>query len=290
MDVALVSTVNLAVIYALVAVGISLTWAGLGFLNLAHGVTFATAGYGAWWTSKHISGSGPAMLAAGLIVGALAGALIWLLVFFPLDGRPNFETRSLIMTLALSLVGVHTLLEVFGPQLKELPAIFGESAFRVGGTVITADKSGAVLSGGVVLCLLLAWLRRSRNGLALRALAQNREGAELVGIDRRSLALAVLALSGALAGLASVLLSQTFFVSSGSGFVPLVKGLIVALLGGLGSVTGTVIAAVLVGATEAFTATYIGGQYVLMTQFALIATVLLVRPRGVAGILETTRA
>lgn len=290
MDVALVSTVNLAAIYALVAVGISLTWAGLGFLNLAHGVTFASAGYGAWWTVEHISSSGPAVLAAGFVVGAVAGAIVFLAVFLPLDGRPNWETRSLIATLALSLIGTNTLLEVFGPRLKELPAVFGNDTFRIGGTLVTADKSGAVLSAIVVLSLLVVTLGRSRMGLAVRALTQNAEGAKLVGIDRKTMAFAILAVSGGLAGLASVLLAQTFFVSPAAGFVPLIKGLVVALLGGLGSITGALIAALLVGATEAFTATFLGGQYVLMTQFALIATVLLVRPRGVAGILETTRA
>jgi len=103
-------------------------------------------------------------------------------------------------------------------------------------------------------------------------------------------ALAILMVSGALAGLAGVLLAPTFFVSPTSGLLPLTEGLIVALLGGLGSVGGAVAAALLMGATAGFTGVYVGGQYVLMMQFALIAIVLLVRPRGLAGILETAGA
>jgi branched-subunit amino acid ABC-type transport system permease component len=85
----LVSTIYLAAVYGLLGVGISLTWAGLGFLNLAHGVTFAAAGYGAWWAQEHISGHPSVIFLGGIVVGALAGAIICLTVFLPLDGRPN---------------------------------------------------------------------------------------------------------------------------------------------------------------------------------------------------------
>jgi branched-chain amino acid transport system permease protein len=96
--------------------------------------------------------------------------------------------------------------------------------------------------------------------------------------------------SGALAGFAAVLLSQIFYPDPNIGYLPLVKGLVVALLGGLGSILGTVIAALLVAATEAVTVHYLNSSWVLVTQLVLIAVVLLVRPRGVAGIPEASRA
>jgi branched-chain amino acid transport system permease protein len=95
--------------------------------------------------------------------------------------------------------------------------------------------------------------------------------------------------TGAMAGLASVLLSQTYFISPFAGTTPLVKGMVVALAGGLGSIAGALIAAVLIGFVEAFTAVKLGGQYVLMTQFLFIIAVLLVRPRGIAGMIEHSR-
>ena len=94
----------------------------------------------------------------------------------------------------------------------------------------------------------------------------------------------------AMAGLASVLLSQNYFISPFAGTTPLVKGMVVALAGGLGSVAGALlIAAVLIGFIEAVTAVGLGGQYVLMTQFLFIIAVLLVRPRGIAGMIEHAR-
>ncbi|MFT7533511.1 MAG: branched-chain amino acid transport system permease protein, partial [Gammaproteobacteria bacterium] len=129
----------------------------------------------------------------------------------------------------------------------------------------------------------------SRRGLEIRAMMQNPEGAALVGISLRSTALWVLILAGALAGLAAVLLSQTFFVNPYAGLQPLIKGLIVALLGGLGSVGGAMIGALIVGFAEALTASYLGGQYVLIVQFSLIIVILLFRPRGIAGLLDEAR-
>jgi branched-chain amino acid transport system permease protein len=98
-----------------------------------------------------------------------------------------------------------------------------------------------------------------------------------------------MALSGALAGLAAVLLSQTFFVNPYAGLQPLIKGLIVALLGGLGSIGGAMIGAVMIGFAEAVTAANFGGQYVLMVQFTMIILILLFRPRGISGLLDEAR-
>jgi branched-chain amino acid transport system permease protein len=286
----LITTINLAAIYSLIAVGISLTWAGLGFLNLAHGVTFAAAGYGAWWAQENISDHAAVIFLGGIVVGALAGAIICLSVFLPLDGRPNWDFRSIIASLGLAIIGVNVYLLVFGPQRKAIDFLFGTSKFKLGGTTITADKSGAIISATVVLILLVLALMKTRIGLGVRALTQNPEGAALVGIGRKQAAFAILTVSGALAGFAAVLLSQVFYPEPNIGYLPLLKGLIIALLGGLGSILGTVIAAFLVAATEALTLHYLNAGWVLLMQFALIAVVLLVRPRGVAGILEATRA
>lgn len=285
-----ISALNLTAMYALVALGLSLAWAGIGFLNLAHGVTFLAAGYAAWWFGGNVSDNGILVLCAGIVAGALGGAIIWLVVFLPLDGRPNFEMRAIIATLALSFLGANVFLKAFGPGSKVVPPVYSGGSFRVFGTVVTADRASTIAVATVVLAAVVIAMNRTRLGLGIRALTQNPEGARLVGIDRKNAALAILSVSGGLVGAAAVMLSQTFFVTPNAGGVILIKGLVVALLGGFGSVAGTVLAAALVGAAEALTLAYLGGQYVLATLFVLILMVLLVRPRGIAGLLENTRA
>jgi branched-chain amino acid transport system permease protein len=283
------TTITLASIYGLLAIGISIIWSSLGMVNLAHGFTFAVSGYGAWLVAQNLSGNGAVVLIGGIITGMLSGALIGGIAFIPLYDKPNFPVRSLIATLAISLLGAQCLLWVFGPRVKALPKIFGIGNFHFGSAVASYDKVGAVVCSVSLLLVVLGWMKRSRRGLEIRAMMQNPEGAALVGVGLRSTAIAVMMVTGGLAGLASVLLSQTYFVSPFAGTTPLVKGVVVALAGGLGSVAGALIAALLLGFIEAVTAVELGGQYVLITQFLFIIAVLLVRPRGIAGILETTR-
>ena len=285
-----VTALNLAAIYSLVALGLAVTWAGLNFLNLAHGATFALAGVAAALTAEHLSSSGPLVLLAGILVGAVCGGVVWLVIFLPLDGRSGWDVRSLTAGLGLSLIGTYGILQFFGPASQPLPPLFGHWSITLAGTVVTADRVGAIASAAVVLPIVVIALAKTRLGLAVRTLSQNPEGARLVGINRTAVASAILVSSGALAGLASVLLAQTFYVSWQAGYTPLLEGMIVAILGGLGSIPGTIVAAVLMGATEALTAQYINEGAVLLVQFAVIAVVLLVRPRGVAGVLEAVRA
>lgn len=284
-----ISALTLSCIYALLALGVSIVFASLGLINMAHGLSFAVAGYGAWCVAQWVSAGPAAVLAGGLLAGALSGLLICALAFIPLHDKPNFVVRGLVATLAISLLGVQALLTLFGPNARNLPSLFGSQPWSWGPWQVPADKGGAVVCALALMGMTLLWMTRSRTGLQVRAMMQNPEGAALVGIGVRRTALTVMAITGGLAGLAAVLLSQTYFVSPFSGTTPLVKGLIVALAGGLGSVPGAVAAAALVGSAEALTGALLGGQYVLITQFLLIFAVLLWRPRGLGGLLDHSR-
>jgi len=283
------SGLQLTCIYAILAIGVSIIWSSLGMLNLAHGFTFAAAGYGAWWAGTTISESAFVIFTAGIATGALMGIIIYAVAFLYIHDKPNYQVRALIATMAINMIGVQALMWLFGPRMKPLPKVFGAGSVKLGDVVLTYSQLGTVVCSIGVLAVLLGWLASSRRGLEIRAMMQNPEGAALVGISLRTTALWVLALSGALAGFAAVLLSQTFFVNPYAGLQPLIKGLIVALLGGLGSVGGAMIGALIIGFAEALTASYLGGQYVLMVQFGLIILILLARPRGIAGLLDEAR-
>ena len=283
------SGLQLACIYGILAIGVSIIWSSLGMLNLAHGFTFAASGYGAWLVAQHISDHALVVFAGGIVTGALVGGVIFLAAFLYLHDKPNFQVRSLIATMAVKMIGVQLLMLWFGPRMKPLPKVFGFGSMDIGGVILTYDKVGTIVCSVLVLGGLLWWLTTSRRGLEIRAMMQNAEGAALVGISLRTTALWVMLLTGALAGLAAVLLSQTFFVSPYAGLQPLIKGLIVALLGGLGSIGGAIIGAILVGFAEALTVYHLGGQYVLMVQFGMIILILLAKPRGIAGLLDEMR-
>ena len=285
----IVNAIVLACIYGTLAISVSITWSSLGLVNLSYGFIFAFAGYGAWVFAQDVSAFGPLVLLAGILTGALGGVIVCLLAFIPIHDKPNFTVRGLIATLAINLVGVQTLLWWFGPRSKRLPEIFGTWKVSALGVVLTADKIGNVLTSILLLVLVLRWMRSSRRGLEIRAMMMNPHAAAIVGIGVRRTGFYVMAITGGLAGLASVLLSQVYYIAPFGGLTPMIKGVSIALCGGLGSVRGAVIAASLLGLNEALTSVVLGGQYVLITQFLFIIVILLFRPRGIAGILDKAR-
>ena len=283
------NAVVVACIYGLVAIAVSITWSSLGLLNLGYGFIFSFAGYGAYLAATLISKHPAVVALAGIFTGGLGGILICLLVFIPLHDKPNFTIRGMTATLAISLIGSQGLLWYFGPLSKSLPELFGIWQVKVFGIVFTADKLGIVGCSTLMLIFVLLWMKGSRRGLEIRAMMMNPHAASIVGIGIRSTGFYVMAITGAMGGLASVLLSQTYYIAPFSGLTPLIKGVSIALCGGLGSVQGAVIAAVILGLVEAMTSRLLGGQYVLITQFLTIILILIFRPRGVAGLLDRAR-
>lgn len=283
------NAIVVACIYGLVAVAVSITWSSLGLLNLGYGFVFSFAGYGAYLAAKLISAHPAVVASAGILTGALGGVLICALVFIPLHDKPNFTIRGMTATLAISLIGSQGLLWWFGPLSKSLPDLFGIWRVSLFGIVFTSDKIGIVVCSILMLTFVLMWMKGSRRGLEIRAMMMNPHAASIVGIGIRSTGFYVMAITGAMGGLASVLLSQTYYIAPFSGLTPLIKGVSIALCGGLGSVQGAVIAAAILGLIEAMTSRLLGGQYVLITQFLTIIVILLIRPRGVAGLLDRAR-
>jgi len=285
----LTNAITLACIYGTLAIGLSITWSSLGLVNMAYGFIFALSGYGAWLASLYLSSSAPVIFAAGILTGALGGIVVCFCAFIPIHDKPNFPIRGLTAALAISLAGNELLMWIFGPRAKSLPQLFGFWKVNIFGVVVTSDKAGTVVSALLLLTLVLLWMRSSRRGLEIRAMMMNPHAASIVGIGVRSTSIYVMIMTGGLAGLAAVLLAQTYWISPFSGITPMIKGLSIALVGGLGSVSGAVAGALLLGVNEALTAALLGGQYVLITQFLLIILLLILRPRGIAGILDRAR-
>jgi len=200
MDLGLVVyALNLAAIYALMAIGISILWSSVGMINMAHGATFAVAGYAAWIVTGAIEPAivaafgktalasvvmAGALVGAALTAGALCGLVIYVLAFLPIHDKPNYPVRALIITLALNIATVQGLLYFFGPRNQGLPKIFGFGRWEIWGAKIRYDQAGAIIGAIVIMSLTLAWLRYSRRGLEVRAMMQNAEGAAYSGISR----------------------------------------------------------------------------------------------------------
>ncbi len=173
--------------------------------------------------------------------------------------------------------------------LAFLLAVAGTALVKIS-TVLISNQALVVIATAVLFLVLMSvFLRTSRHGLAIRAISQDMDAARLAGVPARRAFLIVMCISAGLAGLAGVLLSSIFYLAPTSGFVPMVKALVVTIFGGLGSVKGTIWAAYTIGLLEAMLQVYLGAGWALPGLFLFMIVMLVVRPNGLFGLGEVRR-
>ena len=280
----LVSGLVLGSLYALMATGLSLVWSTLGIFNFSHGVLMMLGAYVAWTVTD---GAGLGLgLAAGIIVSVVAligvgGLIEWTLVQ-PFLTRNNTVLIAVITTLAASVVIENGALLTWGPRLKQLPPV-AEGSARLLGVAISAHELVIIIVAPIILAALWSFLRFTRLGSAIRAVAQNRESALLLGINVPVLYMTAFGLAAALAALAGILLGSSRFLVPTMGAEPLTKAMIVAIFGGLGSLGGTIGGAYVIGLLEATSNSYVGFFWTPAILFVLLILVLIFRPTGLFG-------
>jgi len=281
----LVTGLGLGALYFLVASGLSLIYGLMGVLNFAHGVFLSLGAFIGWEVARRLDPSSWMGFLLAMVVGALAGAalaaLTELLLIRPLYNR---HIEQVLVTVGLGLVGVALFEGVWGtdaafisgpPWLKQTTSIAGA---RISNTNFVA-----IAVAVAVLVALVLFLKHTRYGLIIRAGVENRSMVTALGIDVRKSFTLVFSIGGAAAGLGGVLASQYFgYVSAHLGQTLLIFAFIVTVIGGLGSLGGAAVAAVVVAIPQQLANYYLGGIGDLIAVLAL-AVVLLIRPTGLMG-------
>jgi branched-chain amino acid transport system permease protein len=290
------STISLGSIYLLFSLGMSLTWGTIDVLNFAHGSIFMFSTFGAYL----ILGTTPLPFVVVILIGVAIGAALSLLMqvgaFEPILRRAQ-NKRSAEMQILIGGIGIATIpLAIAQQQTKSNPFGLNSSTFHVtvwhvAGARITNVAVFTIVVGLVLWGAIAWWLRRSKQGLALRSIGVDAETASLMGINRRRLALGTMAVSGGLAGLAGVMFTYSLgAITPESGDTLLIKAFAIIILGGVGSMAGVVFGAFALAAVETVVLTYTAGSWVDAVAFGLIFLVLLARPAGVFGRKEVRRA
>lgn len=286
---AVASGLILGSIYAVMTVGLTLIYGALRTLNMAHGTLTMIGGFVAWIAA--VTFGLPSLIGAGaaFVVAFVLGIAIYRLAVAPLIGHRDFELVGFISTLAVAMIAQNLMLVVFGARNKPVDPLLAGSLPLPFQITVTWHQVLMAIIAIVVLLLLQLFLTRSRHGLAVVAVAQNLDAARLVGVDARRIYAATMGLSAGLAAIAGVLLAPIFFVSPNAGDVPLLKAIIVAIFGGLGSTRGTIVAAFAIGLVEAFASLYLGAKFALPVLFAVVFVALTIRPYGLFGLSQETR-
>jgi branched-chain amino acid transport system permease protein len=275
-------------IYGLMAIGLTLIWGSLRMLNLAHGALYLVGGYVAWTALNVLALPALPSLALGVVGAALVALLIQVLAINRLLGRQEFFNAAMIATVGASIVIESAVLIIYGPRVKQMPPVI-EGTFKIGTVLISYQALIVIAVSLVSFALLALFLRRSRHGLSIQAVSQQMDAARLMGIPSVTTFMIVMTISGALAGLAGVMLSSIFYLSPASGFNPMIKALVVTIFGGLGSVKGTIWAAYVIGLLEAFLQVYFGASAALPGLFLFMIVMLIIRPSGLFGLGEAQR-
>jgi len=286
----IVNGLSLGAIYALFAFGLSIAWAGLNILNLAHGAIFMVGALTAWLLTE-VWADVPfvVVLPAAVLVCAVLALAMELLVFRPIRHRARDEHQQTLTTVIATVATAALLIAVAehltGGQPRALPqSLFEVRTFDLGIARIT-DIQLVILALAAVAGPALAWfLGRSLQGRALRALAVDRDMARLTGVSADRLSALTIAVTGALAGLAGVLLAvQINAIEAHMGETLLFKAFAIIIIAGVGSIGATVAAAVVLALVETLVAAYWVSSMRDVVVFALIMAFLVVRPQGIAG-------
>ena len=262
-------------VYALVALGITVIFGLTGIVKFSIGELLTL---GAYVTFAFWDHSVPYLMAVPLAAVAVGG-LALLLERVAFRHTLTQPINGFIVSLGLIVVLQNSILEIWGTQAKAIRLPF-TSNYVVGGVHMGANDWFIIWTTVALIVALFLLLHRTKYGRAMRACAEDREAAALMGIPVNYVIAATFALGGALAATAGGLLGSASLIDVYLGPKYLVKGFAVALVGGLGSIQGAVIAAVLVSVTETMAAGYGPGEWRDGYTFALMITVLLVRPAG----------
>lgn len=284
----------LGCIYLLFALGMSLTWGTIGILNFAHGAVFMFSAFSSYLIGGVVHLPVVLYVVIAAVVGVVLSVMIQVLVFAPIVRRSSDSHAAETQILIGGIGAASVLVGIAAYVTKSEPFSFRSTdhnkVFEVGGVRITLIGA-LIIALAVTISLAAAiWIKRSRTGLALRAVAVDPETARLMGVNEPRLAIGTMAVSGLLAGVAGAMLTLhlvTLNPTTGDAF--LIKAFAAIVLGGVGSVLGVVVGSFVLAYAENLVTLAGFGSWANAVAFALIFVILLVRPRGLFGRKEVRR-
>jgi len=298
----LLSAIILGSLYALMAMGLTLIYSTIRILNFAHGAFFMAGAYIVWWLNTPESATrlfGTMIPVSGLqlplfvaVIPAViiifgAGVVTQKALILPLIRKPNTLITTLVATLALATILESVATVIFGGGRFSYAQELVVGNVRLGELIVTyVEIIQFAVAIGVLLALYL-FLKKSRIGIGMRAVAQDLDAASLCGINTQTVYLLTFGIGAALAALAGFLLTNIIFLSPSVGATPLTIAFIVVVFGGIGSVPGTVIASYVVALVQQYVTLLLDPSWGLSFAFILMIAVLIIRPRGLFGFRET---
>jgi branched-chain amino acid transport system permease protein len=274
-----INGIVLGSLYVLVALGLTLIYGVLVQINFAHADIVTLGAFAAYFFTFAFGGSYLTSIGVALLVGAGLGWLINAAIFAPLRERGS-ELLPLIATIGVSVLMQNVMLLWFGPIPYPFDSPYSNEVIRLGATFITWQSLIIITVSSLTIALLYAFMKFTFLGKALRAVAQDRETAGLMGINPNQLIMLTFVIASALAGMGGAMLGPILVLTPFAGTTVIVKAFAIVIIGGFGNVEGTIIAGLLVGLIESFTTQFLNPGLIDIVVFTLLLLMLAVRPTG----------
>jgi branched-chain amino acid transport system permease protein len=277
----LLSGILVGGVYALIGIGLTLIFGVMRVINFAHGDLLMVGMYLTFYLFT-LAGIDPFLSIVVVIpVMFLFGAFLQT-VFIQrvLDALPQ---NQILLTIGLGLIMSNTVLLVVTSDYKILSTTYSSSTVTLGGIPFSQPLIVSFVITALITAALYWFLIKTDTGQAIRATAQDREAAQLMGVNVRRMALIAFGLGTALAGTAGALVSPTYYIFPQVGGAFTLKAFVVVVLGGMGSIIGATLGGVVIGAVESLAASYVTSGLKELFVYGLFLVVLLVKPSGLLG-------
>jgi branched-chain amino acid transport system permease protein len=266
--------------YILLALGLTLIFGILRALNFAHGALYITGAYVVYALAK-LMGMNYflATFIAMIIVGGL-GLLIEASILYPLADRVKVAALGAILGVSMVLEGV--LAFIFEAEDVTIGSFFTGTVSIIGAT-LSVERIMVVVLCGLIMGGVYGWIQKTKQGMAIRALAENPRVANLQGINTRLIRFLVMAMASVVAAFAGAIVTPLFYINPFMGGHVVFKALLIVAVGGMGSIEGSILAGLLIGFVECIGVTYLG-PIAEVISFLMVIAIFLFRPRGLLGV------
>ncbi len=276
----LLNGIMLGSVYSLVALGLTLIYGILHIPNFAHGHKYMLAAFTSLFLVANYHMNYWVSLVLAMIIMGLVGVGVERFVYKPLRSAPHIN--SFIAAIGLLLMLESLSLILWGADFRRFPGAY-DRPIQIFGAAVTLQRLLVIIAAAVMILLLQLFIKRTWMGAMIEAVAQNPEGAQLVGISIDRVSSLTFGIGTALAAAAATLIAPIFLVYPTMGSIPNLKAFVVIIIGGMGSIPGAVIGGFMLGLIEALGGGYISTDYKDIFAFGALVTFLTFRPLGLFG-------
>jgi branched-chain amino acid transport system permease protein len=268
-------------VYALIGIGLTIIFGVMRVINFAHGDLLMLGMYATWFIFTK-TGLDPyvALLLTAPLLFVWGAFLQQVLINRVLNALPQ---NQILLTIGLGLIMSNSMMLVFTSDYRILTTSYSSASFDVLGLSVSQPLLYSFLITAAITGALFWFLSRTDTGQAIRATAQDRDAAQLMGINVKRMSVLAFGLGTALAGAAGALLAPSYYIFPQVGGPFTLKAFVVVVLGGMGSVVGATLGGVLIGVTESLSAVYVASGLKELVVYVLFLLILLFRPAGLLG-------